>query len=88
MTEQLASIRQAGGHWFEPSTAHLEDPLETAGFLTSQSGRRSDRDRLQASARLSAGTGHRKIRFAALWASSVVGITHIRTAWGFGWRNA
>src|SRR5215208_1320428 len=28
-----APARQAGGHWFEPSTAHLREALETAPFL-------------------------------------------------------
>ena len=30
-----APARQAGGHWFEPSTAHHRNPLETAGFSLS-----------------------------------------------------
>src|SRR5918995_4549428 len=29
------STRQAGGHWFEPSTAHLMKPLLTRGFHNS-----------------------------------------------------
>src|SRR5581483_5452445 len=28
-----APARQAGGHWFEPSTAHFWNPPETAGFV-------------------------------------------------------
>ena len=28
-----APARQAGGHWFEPSSAHSRNPLETAGFF-------------------------------------------------------
>jgi hypothetical protein len=30
--ERNVPVRQAGGHWFEPSTAHLGNPPVTAGF--------------------------------------------------------
>ena len=54
-----APARQAGGHWFEPSTAHLGSPRRTGGFVASdgngaravsaqcpQPNRRSSRDLL------------------------------------------
>src|SRR5947208_13286735 len=36
-----APARQAGGHWFEPSTAHLRNPLQIAGFFVKEPSSRS-----------------------------------------------
>jgi hypothetical protein len=32
-TRTAAPSRQAGGHWFEPSTAHLESPRKSGAFV-------------------------------------------------------
>src|SRR5438105_946109 len=40
LTRTSAPNRQAGGHWFEPSTAHLEAP-QKRGFLPAEACRSS-----------------------------------------------